>query len=250
MSNQSVKAGGAATTRRVLHATAEEFRSPSYRWDKGLVVQRIADRAGVSEDTIYKHFTTKDELISEFLVFLLSAETAGTEEDAAWTVERLAQEREQLSLDSSDPRDLFDALIMTALDTTIGDSMFTAQVFLWTQMEGEARVQGVLSEYYAKWDSAISDGLRRQIEAARNYGGRQRLGFEADEMAVVLSALIEGLALRARVDPTKARPDLARRAVRALLAEWITFADEDRHYGEGGEYTTRRDAWRAAQGQT
>ena len=85
MDHQSAEIPFADSHQRLIQAAAETFMKEGYRAS----IDRIAERAGVARQTVYNHFTCKEDLFSE--------------------VARTAAEDILISLDGDGPRSLPDS---------------------------------------------------------------------------------------------------------------------------------------------
>ncbi|MEM7340903.1 MAG: hypothetical protein AAF467_19760 [Actinomycetota bacterium] len=234
-----------STRDRILEAAAEEFRSPDYQWGRGLVVQRVADRASVAEDTVYNIFGTKDGLLGELVLYLIAGEPADSDDD--WSVERFDAQAEQNR--DGGATAVFE-LVRAAIDNLGDRASFGAQAFLVAQARHDPRVRRAAAESYRQWDQAIIGRLLGGLERSRYVGVSQRLGMEAREMAIILSALVEGLVMRAQATDDIDAVSLAEKSVAGLMSAWIAFDGDDAPFGaQFDEYERRHRTGESGQAQ-
>jgi AcrR family transcriptional regulator len=185
--------------------------------ERGIAATRIADiaeRAGTSGPAILYWFGSKDELLAEALTFA---------EEAFY--ERLRARLERLE----HPRDRLRLLIEASAD----DYDWTLWMELWTRaLRDEASADARL-RLDQRWRKAIADEVRE---------GQARSEFAADadpeEVATVLSALLDGLAVQVTlgdrsVPPARMR-ELTLEIAERLLGTELPPIDE---HTESGRYT-------------
>ncbi|MEM9133451.1 MAG: TetR family transcriptional regulator [Actinomycetota bacterium] len=246
----SNRAGGAdpngSTEQRILEAGAEEFRA-AYQWDRGLVVQRIAERAQLSEDTVYNLFGSKTALLAALRRHLLALALVSLDQfnEMAPAAGRRAGQGD----DGYDHAAAFRRLVDGAAGYAVDDPSLSAQMFLWSQSFADEELRGDIRASFEQMDEAVAALIREHFEEARNFGVRPRLGLEAHEAAMVIEAIIEGLAVRGRLMPEKVAPDLASRAVFGLMSAWVAYDDDDGRFEDVlDEYFERHRRWHSADG--
>lgn len=183
----------AETRQRLIDAGAEVFSRRGYR---GAALAEIAERAGYTIGAIYSNFSTKHEL---FLAVL--------EDHVGARIDEVAQALEQASTS--------DGAIERAAADTVGHlrhdpTWFPLFIEYWSEAMREPAVRKRFAEYQL-------ETRRRLAELIADWARRndRQLALDPGELAVIVKALTNGLALEQTVVPGTAGSDL-RLLIRAL----------------------------------
>lgn len=194
----------ATTRRKLVEAAGQAFAEKGFN---GASIEQISDDAGLSRGAFYAHFTDKSEL---FLAVL---------DDM---IDRL----EQFAADPPDrpgPHALLDALERRppwTLPKQVG----------WLQLYSEFRSHALrdgptrhrLAAHYRRLRTVVAEVTEAQFAALD-----VTLPMKASDLASIIVALDEGLAIQRGVDARAVRPDLLIDALRTL-AEAAAALDRER----------------------
>jgi AcrR family transcriptional regulator len=178
------------TKARLVAAAAELIGQHGY---EALVLETVAEKAGVTRRTIYDHFRSKDDLIvaviyharSELFVPIKPGQTL------------------QAYL-----RTLAKALIDASTEgRALGRSMASFQLYALTHEDMRLRVVDGSHNIFAKMESTLVNAF-----------GREALGMSARKFVRVLFAVTEGLLARRYLMPEEFAPDVVYAALDALAA--------------------------------
>lgn len=180
-------------TRRdqILHTSATLFAKNGFH---GVSVHDIGAACGISGPAIYKHFTSKDQVLTQALIDIS---------------ERLLREGEIRSSKTSDPADRLTALIDWHLDFALGEpALIVIQVSEWANLDSEARatVRRLQLAYIDIWVDTVRE-LRDDIDAA-----------ETRAVVQATFGLLNSTPHSARISESGMRRRLATMARAALLA--------------------------------
>lgn len=176
----------AETRRRVLDAAFAVFGE---RGIAGSSIAQVADAAGLTKGAVYSNFASKDDLVLALM-----------EEHA---MARLTDALAEIA-DADDPH----------------AALSDAAAVLVRAMRVDAAWHRILAEYYAlsNRDPQRREGLRQRRREAREAVARGvgrvaeqtglQLALPPDELAVVLFALSNGLAVESGIDPDAVPDDL------------------------------------------
>ncbi|QIK64043.1 TetR/AcrR family transcriptional regulator [Leucobacter viscericola] len=181
---------------RILTASRQEIAASGVR---GLRVQQVAKRAGVSLGLVYYHFEDRTGLLNATI-------------DA---VNRAVQDRGPVSDASLSPAES----ITTMLAAEFGDAGSTRDdSVVWNEIRAiavfETEIQAALSQTTREWEGRLSEPLEHAGVPSEAIA----------ETATLLTGLVEGLSSRwlsGQLDTATAQK-LMRRGVSAILAATIT----------------------------
>jgi TetR/AcrR family transcriptional repressor of bet genes len=155
-------------------------------------VAKIARRAGVSNGIVHHYFASKDELLFETMRSLL----AELRRDAVQRLGLAASPRERL---------------YAVIDASYGDSQFSGEVFsAWLALYGNARhspkLQRILELYHRRLHANLMWDLVKLTPPP-----------EAERVANVIGAMIDGLWLRYALLGSPGDPEIPRKLTRDCL---------------------------------
>lgn len=205
---------------KLLEAAAEVFRSPDYDMFSDVQYQRIAKRAGFSTRTVRDAFASDAELKRELIDHMLNEETR------TQTRRVETQAITDLLTDRSTP--LVDALIEIGrhhLNTNLSDPMLRSQMALWPYADGtesgnerQQHIADCLLKIYQAWDTEIESAVNTFLVSHSDLCSPNQSWLTSREFGITASALVEGLSIRATLDPSHVDQELPGRALLALIA--------------------------------
>ena len=167
---------------QILAAAAEVIA------ERGLASTRIADvadRVGASPPAVLYWFGSKDDLLAE----ALTVEEDGFNETMAARLAELSR-----------PRDRLRALI----DATASDSEWRLWIELWTRALRDRGALTARQRLDDRWRELIAE-IVRAGQGAGEFGGG-----DAGELATILAALLDGLAVQVTMGDPTVTPELMR----------------------------------------
>jgi AcrR family transcriptional regulator len=178
------------TRTRLVAAAAELIGQHGY---EGLVLEAVAEKAGITRRTIYDHFRSKDDLI----------------------VAVIYRERTELFVPIKPGqslhaylRTLAKALIDASTDNpALGRSTVSLQLYALTHDDMRQRVVEGSRKIFAKMETAMVNAF-----------GREALGMPPRKFVRVLLAVMDGLLARRHLMPEEFSPDVVYAALDALAA--------------------------------
>ncbi len=161
---RNARLSGAARRRQIIETAASLFSRKGFG---GTTTRRVAEAAGISETTIFKHFATKDDLYAAIIeaktqteAILGSAEPAARRGDDAGVLRALAQEL--IGRTQADPT-LMRLLLFSALEGhALSEMFFRSRV---------KRVDEFLSRYIRERVAAGAFQPLDPLQAAWNFIG-------------------------------------------------------------------------------
>ena len=184
----------AQTRQRLIDAGAEVFSRRGYR---GAVLDEIAEQAGYTIGAIYSNFSTKHEL---FLAVL--------EDHVGARIDEVAQALEQASTSDA-------AIELSAADTVrhLRDDPTWLPLFIeyWSEAMREPAVRERFAEYQLETRRRLTELIG---DWARN--NDRQLPLDPDDLAVIVKALTNGIALEQMAAPGTIDDDLLMRALQLL----------------------------------
>ncbi|MFJ1768432.1 TetR family transcriptional regulator [Amycolatopsis sp. NPDC088138] len=194
---------------RMLDAGAEILLRDGMKiLERGIPVEDVAARAGLSKNTFFNVFQSKEKYLDELIVSLSAVQEDVTSE--------LSTMIDRVLLDSQgDLHSTVRAVCDWDFQTVKHDPGTLAQlaVFLLGRKHPEA-MRG-LREVYARYDNTTMLAYERILAS---WGASMRKPFSSKLVAVALTALVEGLALRSIFDPEAVPDDLFGDLTIALIA--------------------------------
>jgi len=175
----------------ILAAAADAIRERGVQRTR---VADIAERTGTSAPAVLHYFESKDELVSEALQFAEERFYADLSEELAGL--RGARER-----------------LVRLVEFTISEGDYEAVLWieLWPRAlrdEGMARTR---ARQETRWREAIAEAIRGGQLSGELSGG------DPDDVAVMLSALLDGLSVQVALRDREVPPERARRLCLDLL---------------------------------
>ncbi|GAA0273767.1 TetR/AcrR family transcriptional regulator [Halobacterium noricense] len=193
--------GEPATTREaIMQATFRALREHGYA---GLTIQRIGDHFEKSKSLLYHHYDSKDELLLEFLAYMLAEfEQAAPDDDLP-------------------PRERLDAILDHVLAVKLPDDQRD-----FTRAMVELRAQAAHDDRYRDHFTRSDDSLHDEVASIVGEGvdaGKFR-DVDPDNVASFLLTLVNG-AMTQRVTAEETHTEAVREEVDAYLQSRL-LADE------------------------
>ncbi len=180
-----------------------------------LTFGRLAIETEIDQSQIARDFGSKDALVSELVGELLSPTTNQDFLDGVDdTVTKILEDGLPL-------RDLILGLGQINDELTRAENRFHPQMIVWSaasEMPEVARQLRALYGHYEEHHTGAWNDVAAHIE---KHGGHVRSGLSSTELTTVLTAITEGLAIRAAVDPDAVPDDLTGRAFLAMIESMV-----------------------------
>lgn len=222
-------ASSASTRERLLTAGRELLVEIDVNiLTSGLLVEHVAERAGLSTQTFYNIYPRRSESgvvggKAAFLDELLSSLLPRRESDIQ---QRVQSELINRSAEASgDPRRIIRDVCRWDFER-VRDSPETQLRFVVCAVAADHRE--AVARIQSHYNDIVHIANETNSGMLRAWSASLRQPFTLDRLAVVLSALVEGLVLRSRFDPDAVPSDLFGEAVVALLGSII---DIDQTHG-------------------
>ncbi|GLZ40466.1 TetR/AcrR family transcriptional regulator [Actinokineospora sp. NBRC 105648] len=205
---------------RLLEAGAAQLLDDGLKvLARGLNVAEIAERAGVSQKTFFATFGDKGRYLEELLLSL-----TGTPHRAMTELARVVGE--SMIETKGDPRQAVRAVCRWDFQQVRHDPvslmLLATHVLARDHPGAMKRLRGV----YAHYDGIATDAYRPLLA---HWGVALRSPFTMEMLAVTLTALIEGLTIRHRVDPAAVPEELFGDVVVALLGALLDIGQQHEH---------------------
>lgn len=208
----------------ILQAALEILQHPSYDWSAGISVGKVAHAAGVDESTIRNTIGNKAKLVRALVRHAL---------DGLQVEELTPDIFDSLRTRSVRDPNVFRSMRHLATEAVrfkSADPTLTSQMLLWSHGHRDPYIRDQLLAFYARWESVTAQQMHTLFEGLRYNGYQKRQGLEARDFALVVSVVVEGLSMRARLAPDQVPEDLAGNVLSALLATWIAPSDDHRDF--------------------
>lgn len=186
---------------------------------RGLHVGTIVEQAGTSEKTFFATFKSKARYLDE-LVVALNEGPRRLAHDLVPMVESAFVETK------GDPRRTVRTVCAWDFQQVIGDPTILLQLAALVLAQGHRPAMRKLREAYASYDDA---GIKSYETILAKWGASLRAPFTAESVAVTLTALVEGLAIRRLADPEAVSDDLFGDAVVALVGSIVDTGQNHEH---------------------
>ncbi|SDI30998.1 DNA-binding transcriptional regulator, AcrR family [Actinokineospora alba] len=186
---------------------------------RGLNVAEIAERAGVSEKTFFATFGDKGRYVDELLASLVEAPERVTRSLTDMVEKSFIQTK-------GDPRQTIRAVCAWDFQQVRQDPATLAQLATLVLAREHRGAMKKLRQAYAAYDDA---GMKAYQAILARWGASLRAPFTAESMAVSLTALVEGLAVRHLADPTAVPDHLFGDVVVALIGSIVDTGQNHEH---------------------
>lgn len=157
----------------------------------------------------YRRWKNKPEFLRSLMEYLLDDDRRKNgppaERKEAW-MERLAEKPEL--------RTLIVERAFRELQAVVDEPAFAVQLHLWSASRKYPEVGKLLRQSYSEATEAWSSAYKMLFSM---YGLQLREGFDERQLTIIITALIEGLAIRRQVDEESVDPDLFADAVMAFF---------------------------------
>ncbi len=205
--------------RRFVHASASALIAQGLDViARGIDIDReVVPRSGRSRRTFYEAFkdgadaeTERSRLVAELVRETLDPERSlATRELAEQMAERVGPDDELLSVDEQVRRFATDQYV-----EVLRDDLSRVQAVLWGLGHDNPMVRERFCNMYGDWTMRIAFGIQA---VAMSIGREIVAPYTPQSLAVVMTGLIEGLAVRARVDPDAVPRELFGEVVVTLM---------------------------------
>lgn len=160
--------------------------------------QAVAKKAGKSTGAFYEHFASQAEFVAELIPWVLDAERyRRLQAETVDFVDQMASVKVQLE-------DVVRGGAAKNLADIADDPYFIIQMGMVARSEQDEKIRTLLAKMYRDLNETYVGLYHRVLEV---YGRRFRRGYTAGQLAVVLNAVAEGLAIRKLIDPDAVNPD-------------------------------------------
>jgi AcrR family transcriptional regulator len=171
-----------------------------------LTAARVSQHAGLTTGAFYNRWLDRDAFLVDFLEYALAA----TRPKAMEEVELLLQQSEGMT-----PETLAIEAIKRTVDATMSDTAFAMHMYLWALTRSREVVVEHLRVGYEESRQKIQALISLFFAGA---GYEFKSPFSVESTAVMMVALVEGLALQRSVDPETVDLDVVEQAVIAITA--------------------------------
>lgn len=202
-----------AREQAVLEAAADRISSAAVRWASALTFGDLADATGIDQAQISRDFGTKDELVVRLIRYMLDPAVYFRH------VEHVASWSEGLPGSGLRLDEAFDLWGSSNDELNRGHlAQLRAQMLLWASAEPGSREWRALGDVYRSLVAHHVAEAQAAIEHAIEQGATPRGDLNLQEVVVIMTAVVEGLMIRASVAPDLVDPELTSKAVKALIA--------------------------------
>ena len=202
----------------VLAAASELIRSANVEWASSVTFGELAIATGIDQAQIARDFGSKDALVAELIDHLLDpgAYTHHYEDVAEWA--ESSPSAGNLGEALTDWARRNDELNRNSLD------LLRAQMMLWAAADrGSTEWQCLRRVYKALVDEHVAE-IEPVVDGAIAGGSVLSGWLSLRELVVIMNVVVEGLMIRAAIDPHAVAPDLTAKAAKALFAS--AFAEQ------------------------
>jgi hypothetical protein len=166
----------------------------------------------------YRRWDTKADYLADLVRYILNdarMKNGPPEQRSLELLTRLIQEKPTFG-------EFVHTAARTEMDALTDDPAFAIALHLWPATRTHPWVRDLMAEGYAESTGRWSQAYQSILSL---YGMTLRRGFDEQRLAVLLTALLDGLALRRGVEPEAVDDDLFPEAVLALLLGLLQHAD-------------------------
>jgi AcrR family transcriptional regulator len=184
----------AETRAALLEAGADLIREePAGAILSQLTARAVSDRAGRTTGAFFHHWASQDAYRRELIAYLLDPARIPSTAEAADAI--LGGLRS-----GADPVQVLGAAARGNFASVRADPFVPLWNALWAKHGSDEYVHEVLRQNF----SSVTGQITPLIEAVRVASGREmRAPFTVDSFAVVVTALVQGLALRVAIEPER-----------------------------------------------
>jgi len=169
-----------------------------------LTAARVSQHAGLTTGAFYNRWLDRDEFLVDFLEYALAV----TRSKAVDVVTHLIENSEGMA-----PEQLAIEAIKQTVEATIGDTAFAMHMYLWALTRNRAVVVDHLEAGYQDAREKVGALVAMFLQGA---GYELKPPFTIHSVAVMMVALVEGLALQRGIDPDRVDLDVIEQAVVAV----------------------------------
>ncbi len=200
----------------VLGAAAERVRAAQIDWAAALTFGALAQQTGIDQGQIARDFGSKEGLAVELARYLLDPEAYRRQAERSADRTAALVDREVSVADA-----VRDWAAGNDLEYRGRHEQLRSQMMLWAAAEpGSAEWEQLGRVARAAVDRRV-EATDLVIDRAVANGATRRRQLSAQELVVVLGAVVEGLAIRASVAPELVADDLTARTALALIAALV-----------------------------
>ena len=208
---------------KVLAAGAAKLLSANYPWANALTYDYLERASGVDRRQIDRDFGGKQAMVNELVLYCTDADrTAASWRDRYEAIGTLMADPE-LSI-----AEAFRHIGTELQASNSTDQQLLSQLALWGFAHDDRSTRAALTDLYEVWDLGTETLMHRWFEANAHLGVSQRPGLTAREFAIVVTALAEGVGMRARWQPDEVADDLVGRVLIALISAWVDLEGDGR----------------------
>lgn len=182
---------------RVLAAAAEHLRSANVEWSKALTYDLLAELTGIDKKQISTDFGPKREMMAELVRYCLDPSV-----DQADYLDDVTELGDDLLVDEElDIEAMLRTIADTAYQNLRESGRLHSEMALWALASEDRAVRDQLSTLYAFYDDVSLELYRSIADRFERAGITPRSGLTPEQLVAVLDAVLEGLAIRASIDP-------------------------------------------------
>jgi len=184
---------------------------------RALTVRAVARRTNRSTGAFYHYWGTQEEYVHDLIRHLLRPEQMLDADPLGDELARL----DGSVLDASTIARLFDRYASQMAD----DPTMRTMLLLWSLPDEDGQVRSALRDVYRRYQRETSDAYERIVAGTQ---AELIAGVSFDDVAAMLAAMADGVALRRRVDPDSLPSGAVDAMVHALLASLLAPRGSDR----------------------
>ena len=167
----------------------------------------------------YRRWTSKAQYLADLVRYILDNRRM-----VHGTPEQRSRQLVMALKDRPDFRDFVQAAAREEMDSLAEDPAFAVQLHMWAASRTHEWVRELMAAGYAEGTEHWSEAYALVL---RFYGLRLRRGFDERRLAVILTALLDGLTVRHGLEPDAVDDDLFPDAVLAVLLGLLEREDSD-----------------------
>ena len=200
--------GRAKRRHQVLEAATEYLSSSALDIDRLLTYDRLEELSGIDRAQIAKDFGSKSKLIDDLVDFAL---ISPSNPEAAFD-EELREELLRLADASPSPSRLFARIAEVSDNLIRNDPSFRIQLAVWSLSHQNTAAQDRLALMYEQIGRGAEDVTDHYVSLFESQGFEMPKDLNNRELSVLFTAIGEGLAIRAAVDPDSVPDGLTAKA--------------------------------------
>ena len=211
----------------VLEAKRDYLSSAELSLDRLLTYDKLEELTGLDRAQIAKDFGGKAALLESVVDFVLASENNPHE----WLPEQSKRINDLIAEDSGSLKDQLHLMALMSDANQRSDPTVIFQMALWSLASKDPDLTQRLRTMYDIFDDASRVAAAGVIERMESWGLHIRHGITIDELSVAITAMVEGLGIRAAVDPDAVPEHLTGTVLVAMVEALICDQTEGAAFG-------------------